>query len=575
MAYISEDVIREIRQQADIVDIISSYLPVEQKGRNYVALCPFHDDHSPSLIISPEKQIFNCFTCRTGGNVFSFVMKYQNVTFVEALKIIADKCGYDLKISADYSSKSEIFKEDYEIMALANKYFMNNINTDIAREAREYLAQRGITEEIIKEFKIGYSLDEASNLHQVLTKKGYSLEKQGELGLVNKYGLDVFDTFRNRIMIPITNLDGQVIAFTGRIFHGEDLAKYLNTKETRIFKKSHILFNYHNALPFIRQEKKVIVVEGNMDAIKVSAHGLKNVVALMGVALSSEQIHILKKLSCQVILSLDNDDAGFDATLKLGQMLNDALIDVAVVRLTGAKDPDEYIEKYGVKAYLDNVNHASKYLDFKINYLKSSKDLKKIDDLVAFVKEVISSFQNADDLTKELIISKISKDYQIDADILKKELAKDNKPKEKNVPLAPMKKNRYDVLASKILYGMMDNPDWIDIYKNKLGYFERKIERIIASEIVYYNNEYGGINVADFTSYALNNEEIKDKVSKIINEESNSNITKEEFVLYIDAMLKELKKMEIGKLKENIKKEMDINKKVMMLEKLTELKKEV
>ena len=343
MAYINEEEINTIRSNADIVEIIGDYLELKQKGRNYVAICPFHDDHTPSLVVSKERQIFNCFTCKTGGNVFSFVMKYENVSFPEAIKIVAKKIGYNLKSNYDDVIESK-YKKEYEIMNFAAKYYMNNINSKEGLEARKYLDKRGITSEIIKEFNIGLATDKPSDLYNILNKKNYSLDELDKLGLVNKYNLDVFDTFQNRIIIPIEDIKGQIVGFTGRIYHNEkDIAKYINTKETIIFKKGNILFNFHNARNYIREKKQAILVEGNMDAIKLSAKGIKNVIALMGVALSKEQIIILKKLNVPIILMLDNDSAGLNATFKNGELLRKNGIEVLVVRLKDAKDPDEYI----------------------------------------------------------------------------------------------------------------------------------------------------------------------------------------------------------------------------------------
>ena len=581
MAYIKDEELNAIREQADIVDIISDYLSLKQRGKNFLAVCPFHDDHSPSLVVSRERQMFNCFTCRTGGNVFTFIMKYENVSFVEAVKIVADKIGYNLNIS-DYTDYTTANKEDYDIMEFAKKFYLNNIFTEKGIAARKYLQDRGIDESIIREFNIGLSLDGKDTLYKLLNNKKYNSDKIVDLGLINKVGLDIYDTFSNRIMIPIEDLKGQVVGFTGRIYNGEkDTAKYMNTKETEIFKKGHILFNYHNARPNIREEKCVIVVEGNMDAIKLSASGIKNVVALMGVALSKEQIDVLKKLKVPIILILDNDQAGLDATVKNGDELQKYNLDIRVVRLTDAKDPDEYIRLKGVDALKDNIKHAIKYIDFKLEYLKNNKNLNNMEDLILYVREVISSLNSTDDLTKELVISKISKDYEIDAEILKQELNNSVPEKETNIkspeaPRAPKPKpSKYKSAASKILFSMMCDPTYISIYKNRLGYFKEKKERMLASEIVYYNTVHNNINIADFLTFLIPQEELYNYVNEIISENNYTVVSLEEFNSCVDVVLKILKKDEIETLKNKIKQELDVNKKVELIAKLTELKKEV
>ena len=578
MAYISEEELNNIRSNADIVDVISDYLDLKQRGRNYVAVCPFHDDHSPSLVVSRERQMFTCFTCKTSGNVFSFIMKYENVTFPEAVQIVAKKIGYALKGNLSNFKESK-YKKEYEIMEFATKYYCNNINTASGIKAIKYLEDRGITKDIIKEFNIGVSLDKKEDLYNILLKKNYSLEEISDLGLVNKINLNVYDTFINRIMIPIENLQGSVVGFTGRIYNGEqDMAKYLNTKETKIFKKGSILFNYHNARNSIREEKQVVVVEGNMDAITLSSKGIKNVVALMGVALSEVQIDTLKKLKVPIILMLDNDSAGLDATVKNGELLRKAGVDTKVVRLSDAKDPDEYIRAKGVDALRDNIKHALSFLDFLLEYLKQNLDLNNITDLKKYINSVISHINYEDDLTKQLIISKISKEYQIDEQILIGEInltpQKEIVKKEEKKEIKP-KISKYHKAVSKILYMMMLDNKYITIYKNKLGYFKEKIERVVASEIVYYNREHENINIADFITYITSNEELSNYVSNIISENENTIDSVSEFNDCIDAVLKILKEDEIKELKSKIVKELDMDKKVELMNKLMDLKKDV
>ncbi len=575
MAYISNEEINEIRSRANIVDIISGYLQVSSKGKNYVALCPFHNDHSPSLIISPEKQIFNCFTCRTGGNVFSFVMKYENVSFAEAVSIVAKKVGFNLKNDVFVKSENK-YSKDYEIYEYAMKYYLNNINTTDGSKAREYLLKRGINETIIKEFKLGYSGSSKDTFYKLATNKGWDTETLNKLGLINKVNENVYDTFINRVVIPIENLKGEVVGFTGRIFNGEDnTAKYLNTKETEIFKKSSLLFNYHNAKNYIRDRKSVIVVEGNMDAIKMSAKGFKNVVALMGVALSKEQIDILKRLKVPVILMLDNDNAGEEATIKNGESLINSGVDTKVVRLSGAKDPDEYLEKFSIDAMQNNIDKAIKYIDFKIECLKKDKDLSNMEDLITYVKEVINSINGEDDLTKEIILSKISKDYAIDIDILKSNLkteVKKDAKKEETQEVRDKKLTKYQKASHKVLYYMLMDSKYINLYKNTLGYFKERIERVLASEIVYYESNNGNIDVADFTTTIMGSEDEYEFLQIILSENGNTSVSDEEFNSCVKAILDIYKKDEIIKVKGLIASELDQTKKEELVKKLIDLK---
>lgn len=575
MAYISNEEINEIRSRANIVDIISGYLQVSSKGKNYVALCPFHNDHSPSLIISPEKQIFNCFTCRTGGNVFSFVMKYENVSFAEAVSIVAKKVGFNLKNDVFVKSENK-YSKDYEIYEYAMKYYLNNINTTDGSKAREYLLKRGINETIIKEFKLGYSGSSKDTFYKLATNKGWDIETLNKLGLINKVNENVYDTFINRVVIPIENLKGEVVGFTGRIFNGEDnTVKYLNTKETEIFKKSSLLFNYHNAKNYIRDRKSVIVVEGNMDAIKMSAKGFKNVVALMGVALSNEQIDILKRLKVPVILMLDNDNAGEEATIKNGESLINSGVDTKVVRLSGAKDPDEYLEKFGIDAMQNNIDKAIKYIDFKIECLKKDKDLSNMEDLITYVKEVINSINSEDNLTKEIILSKISKDYAIDIDILKSNLkteVKKDAKKEEPQEVRDKKITKYQKASHKVLYYMLMDSKYINLYKNTLGYFKERIERVLASEIVYYESNNGNIDVADFTTTIMESEDEYEFLQIILSENGNTSVSDEEFNSCVKAILDIYKKDEIIKVKGLIASELDQTKKEELVKKLIDLK---
>lgn len=575
MGKLNESEILAIRQKADIVNIVSDYIPLTQKGKNYFAVCPFHDDHKPSMVVSKEKQIFNCFTCHTGGNVFTFIMKYENVSFIEAVKIVANKVGMDIHIASKNSYANDKNKALYEVLELSNKYYMNVLNTKNGIEAKEYLKKRGITEEIIKDFKIGLSTNEKDSLYQFLTGQNYKTDNIDEVGLINKSGINIYDTFSNRIMIPITNTNGQIVGYTGRIYHGENEAKYINSKETPVYKKSEILFNYYNAKPFIRESGNVIVVEGNMDAIKMYSSGVKNVIALMGTALSKFQMDMLKKLRVPVILMLDNDLAGLNATIKNGEALKKFGVETQVVRLKDFKDPDEYIEKYGIEEFKKVLKSPLKYIDFRLNYVKSNRNLNSSEDLANYIKEVISTIQSEDELTKKIIINKIATDNNIDVSLLTSQLNfednKDIKIPSKPSVVKEKKEDKYSILSKKILYYLMNDVQYILLFKNEIGYFESKKDRTMYNEIAYFyqNNKNG--QLADLISYFEAIPELKEYASEIVSQEEELNY--DTYIEYIKALKKYNAEVEIKNLKIRIKNEIDENEKIKLMDKLTKLKK--
>ncbi len=583
MQSVSESKINEIRNSADIVSIISEYIPLKMQGKNYFGVCPFHDDHTPSMSVSKERQLFKCFVCNKGGNVFTFVKDIENISYIEAVKKVADKVGIPLSIEnvKPIDIKNKL---DYEIMDYAAKILQNNLNSKEGLQAREYLKERNIDEKIIKEFGIGLALSDSKYLYNVLTKKNYDINKLDELGLINKSGLSGYDKFVKRIMIPITNLDGQTVGFTGRIYNGEkDTPKYINTKETSIYKKGNIIFNYFNAKPHIREEKCAIIVEGNMDAIRMYSSGIKNVLALMGTVITKEQIDILKKLRVPIILMLDNDEAGSLATNNIGEELTKNNLECKVVRLSGAKDPDEYIVKFGVDNFKDTIKNSLNYFDYKLKYLKENKNLANTEELVNYVKSVIKMLDNADNLTKEITLKKLSEEYNLDYEVLKQEVSF----KEEKKPIIPevaivKNKDRYEMIVNNILYYLMSDAKYIKIFNKKLGYLKNADERNLVSEIEYYIEKNGKINLADFLSYSENCDKIRELVEKISNNVSFQELNDDEYLDYLRAMDTLLKKENIRNIQNKINNSTDIleqmenlNKQIAIQKKMIEIKKEV
>lgn len=579
MAYIDNDEISKIRASANIVDIIASYnIDLEKKGKDYKCICPFHDDHSPSMSISESRQIFKCFVCGTGGNVFSFVEQFEHVSFPEAVKIVAEKIGFNLSKSINVGAVDK-FKKEHEIIDLACMFYQNNLNTSSGVEAKKYLLERKIDDRIINEFKIGLSLDSKDDLCKLLVKKGYNVKQLENIGLVSIINDKVYDFFNGRITFPIEDINGHIVAFSSRIYRGEkDVSKYINTKETPLYIKGNNLFNYYKARGPSKKEKKLIIVEGQMDAIRVYSSGIENVVALGGTALTQNQIELIKKLNSKVILCLDGDKAGEDATIINGELLTKANIDVQVVRLADYKDPDEYIINKGIDAFKENIKNPIDFIDFKIKKEKDSVNFDNSEELASYINKIIIDVNNIKDpILKEVTLNKISKEYNIEIEILKNKLLSISKEEKvakeifNSAKKETKKINGLDIAIRKILYFMMNNKKYIKIYQNKIGFFEDKTYRNIANEIVYYNQNHQDINIADFISYLSNNQELYNVVLEII-DTHESELSEKEFDNYIKIYNQKNDELKIKKLKLQMTNELDIEKKKEILEKITNIK---
>lgn len=577
MNLISDEKINEIRSSVNIVDIISNYLPLTSKGKNYFGICPFHDDHSPSMSVSPERQMFKCFTCGVGGNVFSFVSKYEDISFIEAVKKVAEYANIPLDIK-NISKKESVHKREYEIMDMVVKIYQNNLNTTSGKNAREYLKKRNIDDKTCNLFKIGYALNDNTYLYNILSKK-YKNKELDELGLINISGVDGYDKFTNRLMIPITDEYNQVVGFTGRIIDKDDTSpKYINTKETVIYKKGHILFNYYNAKETAKNLKNIIIVEGNMDAIRMCANGYTNVVALMGTSLTKEQIELIKKLRVSVTLLLDSDKAGETATITNGELLLKNNIETFVLRLDGAKDPDEYLVKFGNNQFKEALNHQVPFLDYKLNNLKNNYNVNNPIELSNYINQILKYINNFDNITKEVTIRKISDEYNLDYEVLKQELkleAKEDKSKILVNKNKVVKKDNYKDCVNKIFLYLMSDSKYLAIFKNRINFFKNPIERELYNEIIYYTKKYKSINVANFLSFIDNNINVKDLINDIIADMDFETMNDDIYMEYINYLEKYFKNEDIKKIKEQIKVETDINKKCELLDKLTKLKKEV
>lgn len=575
MTFVKQDEINELRRRTSIVEVISSYIPLTQRGKNYFGVCPFHEDHSPSMSVSEEKQMYKCFSCGAAGNVFTFLENFLNISFGEALSLLAEKTGFSLSQDVSNFKKEESYKEEHEILDYALKFYQNNLNSKEGEDALDYLEKRGLGKDAVKTFEIGLATDDAF-LYPILKNKNKDDKMLMDIGLINKVGDNLTDVFKNRILFPLYNLEGKVVGFSGRIYKTDATPKYLNTKETYLFKKGNTLFNYHRAVNEIRVKKEAILVEGYMDCIRLYINGVKNVLAIMGTSLTNEQVTILKKLHSKVILMLDNDEAGEKATFNIASILEEKNINFKIVRLHGKKDPDEYILENGVESILENIKNASSFMDFKLNYFKQNKNLNEASDLAEYIKLVLESLKTSDDaLLKEVTLQKLANDYNISYAVLESEMGNFKKiVKEKEEPLKEdvKKLTNYQKICSKILYYMMNDSEYITIFKKQIGFFEVKEYRMIANEIIYFWEKNKFINLADFITY-IETTSLKNEVIEIINRESEEVLSEEGFIEILELLKRIIKKDNIKKLKKEIKEETDMAVKEKLISKLTELKK--
>ena len=569
-----QDRITELRNKLNIVDVISSYIPLTKKGRNYFGLCPFHDDHSPSLSVSPDKQIYKCFVCGESGNVFNFVMNYEHISFPEAVNTLAKSIGMDMGITIKKENTS--YTKYYDIMDIANKYYQNNLFSKEGEKARKYLENRKLTKEIIVEFEIGLALNKHDDLTNLLINKGNSLEELNLIDLSNTS----HDAFINRVMFPLHNKDGKVIGFSGRIYDNSDLNKYQNTKETPIFKKRENLFNYHRAKEEIRKSKYVIVMEGFMAVIRAHTIGVRNCIATMGTALSNEQAALIKKLSNTIYLCYDGDDAGAKATITSGDEFSKMGCTVLVIPLTDKLDPDDYIIKYGEEAFKNLIDNAIPYNEYKIKVMKKTYNLNNVDDKTTYVNKVLLEIsKESDEIKREIMLKNLAKDTDIWYNTLEKKLLElldkeKNSKKEENTVVKKDKQTGYNKAMESLIYYALNYPKAITLIDNSNVYIPNKDIRIILNEIIAYYNKYGSISEADFYTY-LNQKELaslQEVVKKSLSYDYPSEINDNQVNECLVAIKNYNIALEIKKLEKEIKEEVDIAKQMELMDRILQLR---
>ena len=500
----SDDIIEEVRMKNDIVDVVSQYVKLNRRGNTYFGLCPFHNEKTPSFSVTPSKQMYYCFGCGAGGNVYNFVMEYENYTFGEALQHLADRAGVQLpkiEYSREAREKAEKRATLLEINKLAASYFYYQLRRENGSQAYAYLINRGVSEDTIKKFGLGYSDKYSDDLYRYLRSKGYTEDQIRQAGLINtdeKNG--VYDKFWNRVMFPIQDINHRVIGFGGRVM-GDGKPKYLNSPETEIFDKSRNLYG----LNFARTSRKgnVILCEGYMDVIAMHQAGFTNAVATLGTALTEEQSRLIAQYTGEVVLSYDSDAPGQAATRRATGLLEAAGGKIRVLSIPDAKDPDEFIKKFGAERFAQLIEGSSSATDFAINKLRQENDVTTAEGKVSFLKQFAALMAGLPNpIEREVYLSKVCRELEVDKAAVAGQIAReqkrrdyrDRKKEERDLIAPPIRedsgKDREDELllrqhpremkaAERLLRYLLRNPDRAEALRDRLpeGYFLSENDR--------------------------------------------------------------------------------------------------
>lgn len=467
----NDEILDEIRSRNDIVSTISQYMTLKRKGRNYFGLCPFHNEKSPSFSVSPDKQIFHCFGCGVGGDVINFVKKIENIGFLDSVRLLAEKSGIQLPndISKAEEKNIKLKNRVYKINELAAKFYHENLYKPTSKIAQDYIKKRKLNNATLKSFLMGYASNSSNELLRYLKEQGFTEEELLASCLIGKSDRGYYDKFRNRLMIPIRDERGRFIAFGGRVLD-DSKPKYINSPENIVYSKGRNLFGLNVAREGIHGPlKRLLIVEGYMDAISLYQRGITNVVASLGTALTDSQGRLLRRNTEQVILGYDADGAGQQAIIRGMEILKSMDIDIRILQISGAKDPDEYVLKFGPEKMVKAMDEAISAIEFKIKVLRANLDLNNVNDKVKFLTEIAKILSNVDNnIEREVYIDRISKVYEISKNaivsevdkLLYRSLAGVTKFEKSNIVLKDTQDSKIDVATRKregmVVYLLVD-----------------------------------------------------------------------------------------------------------------------
>ena len=540
----------KVKDRLDIVEVVSEYVNLNKTGKNYQGLCPFHQEKTPSFTVNPDNQFYYCFGCGKGGDIFNFIMEIENITFYESLKLLAKKANMEIPSQKGYSKEYNKKREKiFQVHQLAAKFFNYLLlNKQIGNEAFKYLSKRGYTEKDIERYYLGYAPDSWHSLYNFLSKRDYEDQTLKESGLIGHKNGNYYDKFRDRIMFPIFNSQGEVIAFGGRRLNDEDSnsPKYYNSPETLIFHKSKNLYGINWAKKGFRERNSAVIMEGYTDVITAHKYGLNNAVASLGTALTSEQAKILKRYIDTVYIAFDPDFAGEQATLKGLDIFKKEDLTVRVIELPEKADPDDYIKEKGLEAFEKLMQSSYNLIEFKIRMIINEKENYNINQRINRSKKVLKVLSEIDDpIEQDVYLNKTADILNIDKNAMKEALDSfnqknkqenddKNRIKEKDSKKELKKLNHQDLLLKTLI----DNPDRIEKAKNEIrsNYFKgiyRKAFNLILEK---------GFNILKMNiEHEIEDQELADYFM-ILTVKERQEVSEEKFKALIELMKDEYKK---------------------------------
>ena len=544
------DLLQEIKSRADIVDVISTYINVIKKGRRYAAVCPFHDDHNPSMDINKEKQTYHCYVCNHGGDVFSFVADYEKISFADAVKRVCEIIGFD----DPRLHKNEVIKpvdvniqKLYDCINELQKFYEYGLTTEEGKVARDYLSKRQLSDEQVKKFSLGYALNDGKLTISYLQQKGFSLKNIEDIGIALARANGTADSNAGRLIFPIKDHNGQVIGFSARkMTSGDDAAKYINSPDTKLFHKTNVLYNYHIAKQSAKHDGFIYVLEGFMDVFALDTIGITSAVAIMGTKLTENHIAMLRRLNVEIRLCLDGDKPGQEAMMGIMATLDKAGLPYRLVSQPGElRDPDEILKQDGADKLKVYVNSLVDPFNFALNYYKNYAPLGSMENkkkVVAHFAPMLANIKSK--LEFEDYIYKLSEVTNINVNAIRQyvEDVRKAKPKEERTDLDNYEKEEYMRLealkdlsrlarAERLMLAyMINSKEAIKFYEEKIGYFTNDLNRQLANYVVEYNSEYEEINPSMIMDMISSNDEEnkKGELIGLLADVSNDDYSKED-----------------------------------------------